>query len=166
MEEESGCKLPFLDILVTKKDDRLLIPVYQKPRQAWRHLDNSLVQADHLVGILVQPIQNIDGGRYDWAPTDWTITAIICHTCCMNCLSLSFVLCCLVANSKCLFSISGDSAFFFAWSVKTLATKVYSDSSAFSSLVILLLLFFGSKDFGSASFPVQVLHRPVIRGSN
>ena len=38
MEEESGCKLAFSNVLVTRKDERLLTSVYQKPTHTERYI--------------------------------------------------------------------------------------------------------------------------------
>ena len=38
MEEESGCKLAFLNVLVTRKDERLLTSTYRKPTHTERYI--------------------------------------------------------------------------------------------------------------------------------
>ena len=53
MEEESGCKLPFPDVLVTKKDDRLLTSVYRKPTHTERYIPfNSHHHRKTITGVL------------------------------------------------------------------------------------------------------------------
>ena len=53
MEEESGCKLPFFDVLMTKKDDRLLTSVYQKPTHTERYIPfNSHHHRKTIMGVL------------------------------------------------------------------------------------------------------------------
>ena len=50
MEEESGCKLPFLDVLVTKKDDRFFTSVYQKPTHTEMYI---LFNSHHYLKIIM-----------------------------------------------------------------------------------------------------------------
>ena len=53
MEEESGCKPSFLDVFVTKKDDRRLTSVYRKPTHSERYIPfNSHHHRKTITGVL------------------------------------------------------------------------------------------------------------------
>ena len=53
MEEESGCELAFLDVLVTRKDERLLTSVYRKPTHTERYIPfNSHHHRKTITGVL------------------------------------------------------------------------------------------------------------------
>ena len=53
MEEKSGCKLAFLDVLVTRKDERLLTSDYRKPTYTERYIPfNSHHHQKTITGVL------------------------------------------------------------------------------------------------------------------